>query len=387
MKHLLHLGVLVIFLLQSQKLHSQKSSYSENYDLRPLFELDQLSTGEAYPWISDDGLRLYYTAYDQHNEVFGIWYAERDGIDESFYSHRFLDINSLDTDNISSWLSNDENTLAFVKRTDADDRLSEIFISRRNSIEDEFENAQQIIIEGGIKGTLISPSFTPDMSQLMVFNEYKSRTYLFVFERVSDLHYRYKAEIKFPKKYRVKTGNLSADGLEYYLSLETRYTKPFLYVLRRESLDSEFVSLKKFESQLINDPLERNHQVYFSPNKHFAVFTRSFENEWDSNAIFIAKNKNYIAPITLETELVLEDILGDIILYPNPSIDQIYFKNIESKDVKIQMYDAVGQLVRELEDLQNDTEINISELTPGSYYFKLLDEKAKEYRIIKHIKL
>lgn len=387
MKHL-NLGVIVVFLIlfTSSPCTSQKSYIDSDYSLRPLFELDRLSKGEAYPWISNDGLRIYYTAYDDISEVFCIWFSERKSVDDAFEAHRRLSINSTQVDNISSWLSADENTLAFVQRTQGQKMHTKIVVSYRNEHSGLFETCRNIQVQGGIKGTLISPSFTSDMQQMIVFNEYKGHSYLLIFDQTDDHIYELHSELKFPDRFRVKTGKLSNDGLEYYISLQEGRRKPSVFIMKRESLQDRFGEFQKFDDALINDRNHRNHQVHFAAEKQLIVFTRSDQNEWNSNGIFIARHKDFRPGIKIETDF-LENILDDVIVYPNPAIDYISFKNTLTRDLDAQIFDASGALVRYLENIEAEEAIPINDFTPGTYYIKLRDKQLGDYRIFKHIKL
>ena len=139
-------------------------------------------------------------------------------------------------------------------------------------------------------------------------------------------------------------------------------------------------------SDILNDKTNRNHQAHFSSNKDFIVFTQSSENEWDSNGIYIVQNK-YFKPETVEQEFIHQEILSDIVLFPNPSVDNVYFKNVENKQLRIEIFDAAGSLVKLLEDVKNEELVSIADLKSGSYYFRIIDMQSQDFRVIKHIKL
>lgn len=386
MKHLSYLGVIVVFFSFLNSLYSQITISGEDYSIRPLFELDQLATGEAYPWISDDGLRIYYTAFNELDSVYSIWCSERSDISSNFDSHYLLDVNSYSVDNLSAWLSADEKTIAFVRRDINDDCDTRIYLAQRQSVEDVFENAKAIQLPEKIKGTLLSPSFTPDLQELIVFNEYKGHSYILRFERDSELNYVLKSELDFGNQFVVKSGNLSTDGLEYFISLQEGRRNPSLWSLKRESTNEDFSIVNKVISPVINDKRFRNHQAYFSSEKNFIVFTQSSFNEWDQNGIFIVQRNKITA---IEKEEVLTSIvnLDDIKAFPNPSIDYVYFRGINDLNIQIDVFDSAGRKVRQLQSVQDDQLVDISALKAGSYYFRIMELDHKAYKIIKHIKL
>jgi len=383
MRHLKYLGVTVILLLLFPS--SAFSQAERDYSYRPLHELDQLSTGEAYAWISNNGLRIYYTAFDDINGVYAIWTSQRRGTDQNFRTHQKLAINSIEKDNISAWLDDEEKTIAFVRRTTEGTTDTEIHIAQRDSKNDDFENSEALQLVGGVKGTILSPSFTQDLEQLIFFNEYKGRSYILVFKKTGHLEYSFDYQLSFPKRYHVKTGKLSTDGLEYYVSIQYGTKKPSLYTFKRTSTDKAFSEMIEMPDVLINDPDCRNHQHYFSSNKNFIVFTRSKEDRWSSNSIFIARNKNFKEQSAEEVSLTSH--LDDIIMYPNPSIENIYFKNVEAQSYTILMYNESGQLVKQFRELADDQAVHIADMAPGAYYFKFIDNTTGHFRLIKHIKL
>jgi len=387
MKHLNYLGVIVTFFYTLfLPLNAQVSLGDIDYEIRPLFELDQAATGEAYPWISDDGLRIYYTAYNELDSVFSIWYSERSSQTTTFDAHYLLEINSPFDDNLSAWLSSDETTICFARRCHKPDIDTEIYIATRESKEALFNNPRALRLPERFKGTFLSPSFTPDLKQLILFNEYKGHSYILIFEQANDLTYTFKSQLQFPDRFRVKSGKLSNDGLEYYISLEEGRRKPSLFMLSRNSIDENFTAVDKILSTIINHPDSRNHQAHFSANKSYAVFTQSSINDWDSNSIYIARDRTQPHQ-TLKGKTLLTGALDNIILFPNPSVDHIYFRNTDGKDIHVTLFDASGQRVRVLSQIKDNELVNISDLTPGTYYFKITDISTRAFRIIKHIKL
>ncbi len=88
------------------------------------------------------------------------------------------------------------------------------------------------------------------------------------------------------------------------------------------------------------------------------------------------------------TESFTEE-LGDynVLIYPNPVESEINI-SIEGKTnvslVEISIYDQAGRLVLKRNESSDKILINLSHLTPGSYYMNLfLDGKNKKWTIVK----
>ncbi|PQB08936.1 hypothetical protein BST83_00845 [Polaribacter filamentus] len=77
-----------------------------------------------------------------------------------------------------------------------------------------------------------------------------------------------------------------------------------------------------------------------------------------------------------------ENILKDLLVYPNPFNDKIFIKNLQNgMDVKI--FNSMGQLM--METVYKDY-LNISSLHSGMYFLKITDEVNAQSRTIKVIK-
>lgn len=58
-------------------------------------------------------------------------------------------------------------------------------------------------------------------------------------------------------------------------------------------------------------------------------------------------------------------------VYPNPSTDKIYLKNISLSGQEISIYNIEGQIVKSFIMNSNVNEISVSELQPGVYFIKV----------------
>ena len=384
-------GVKVMFLFLIQiHLNGQDRTllYENEYHIRPISEINALGIGDAYPWISKDGLRLYYTAQENHDSKSAIWTSSRQDVWSAFESHEKLSINNEKHDNLASWISNNELTIAYVQRKRKGKKLTQILIAQRNSPSANFNLPKEITLEGNIKGTILSPSLTQDLSELIVYNEYNSNRYLLHFEKVSDRIYALKGSINIPKKYTIKTGKLSGDGLSYYISLESKSQKPRIYVLTRNQLAESFNTLHPLKNNSINNTSERNHQPYFSDDGNFVVFTRSAENEWKHNEIFIGQLHSIgYNEVQVSLNKTHDDQLQDLAIYPNPSSDFVSVSNPKNRTIRAAVYDSNGQLVDVIENENLSHQVDISGYEAGSYIFRIQDIEQNTERVFRVIKV
>ena len=79
---------------------------------RALDEINIANAVDAYPWISTNGLRVYFTQNVEGTDR--IVMAERSSANEPFQKPVALDLNMNEYGNMSCWLSNDELTIYFT---------------------------------------------------------------------------------------------------------------------------------------------------------------------------------------------------------------------------------------------------------------------------------
>jgi hypothetical protein len=64
--------------------------------------------------------------------------------------------------------------------------------------------------------------------------------------------------------------------------------------------------------------------------------------------------------------------------YPNPAVSYITFELTKTnKSCTLQIFSFLGRMVKNLEDIQDKTTVNLSDLTRGLYTFQLKDEGGR----------
>jgi hypothetical protein len=137
--------------------------------VRALSEINVVNKADAYPWMSSDGLRLYYSKQTV-SSLSSIYYADRPNIESNFNTPQSI-INGTITSHelVSCWLTNDELNIYFI----ADDipngnMTTTLFHSTRTSTSTNFSSLNVVTLTGSITGFIVGVSFTQDMSQLFV---------------------------------------------------------------------------------------------------------------------------------------------------------------------------------------------------------------------------
>ena len=83
-----------------------------------------------------------------------------------------------------------------------------------------------------------------------------------------------------------------------------------------------------------------------------------------------------------------QDISLEIMVYPNPTTDfiQLKIENYEVLNLRYQLYDINGSLIKDNIIDGSETSIVISSLMPATYFLKVTDNMkvVKTFKIIKH---
>lgn len=130
-------------------------------NIRSLSELNEPDKAESYPWISDDGLRVYFTKQKGSNIKFV--HAERKSITDKFSAPKDLNISIPDiNNNLSCYLSNDEKQIFIL----SGDR---IYNATRKNIEDNFNEPIEIAAANN-SGFMNGIAISDNTEEMYVFN-------------------------------------------------------------------------------------------------------------------------------------------------------------------------------------------------------------------------
>ncbi len=105
---------------------AEKQADGSYKHIRMLTELNDPLQSDAYPWISGDGLSIYY------NRNFKMMYAKRNSIGEKFSQPKEIDFEGeVQLEIVSCWLTPDEKTMFIVAN-------NVIYRSSRKTVDDKF---------------------------------------------------------------------------------------------------------------------------------------------------------------------------------------------------------------------------------------------------------
>jgi hypothetical protein len=234
-------------------------------------ELNTKGTAQSYPWLSNDGLRLYYTNGES------MYMASRSNQDGKFSAQHEV-FSGISEIVISGWLTPDELNIYFANQA------NQLFKASRADKSSSFTTYSKVKLINAPAGSLFDASFTPDMMQLFMYNN-DSKEQIVKFEQTRRDEYTFKEVVNVLSPNTPTGGQVSRDGLRFYVPLKmtengnTDYRK--LYVLSRPDLNAEFNKIEKMNSvENINCSA---YQPCVNADESRCVFVTGYDNAWSNN--------------------------------------------------------------------------------------------------------
>ncbi len=251
-------------------------------DSGKLYLLNTASSAEAYPFISNDGLRLYYTSGKEDRG--GIYFAVRKSINDSFRTSLRLS-KSLPDKFVAGTLTSNELEIYMWD-------LWRVYFSKRETINDLFPTPTFISELGDNHRT---PAISPNGEELVaVFNslsepDKNSIDSIRVFKKDMSGRFRRIYTLNYPRGFRPGPGQFSKDGLCFFISINKQiyeYGKvPFdsicSLMYKRSSLQETFTGYEFIFEDLTNE--NRPDQISFTLERKIMIGVLSIKNRWNKN--------------------------------------------------------------------------------------------------------
>jgi hypothetical protein len=329
-----------------------------SYDtVRELTEINIPNFADAHPWISPDGLRLYYTNAFYNNQLV---VTERANINSYFGTPIIVPIPN--NWGISYWLSNDELDLYF---TDS----YFMFYARRDEIGLPF-SWPTLLHLSGIPG--------PDYIDAQSLNSDQTKIILHVWDNGMDKiqeytgywpYYDYVRIWTSPPGFSLFGGQLSKDDLAYFTGAEDTVGKYKLYQMTRATPSDTF-DISTFQLiDGINDTSVGNAFPTMSDNLEWVAFNRAPTGAWEDIDIYLAHD-GILTAVFDPAELQIFSYA-----FPNPSSEFvcIKYKSSSPGSVKVSIYSDEGKLMYEDVCLASSgiMKINTSNWKDGFYCYRL----------------
>lgn len=374
---LLSLFFYLPFLLWSQGLSTALEKTFTFETVRQLKELQvNKGEGQAYSWISNNGLHLYYTQIAKQDLLY---FSSRDNIQNQFNKPEPIKLD-FEGQIISPWLTDDELNLYFCARVADNTHSTTLYHAKRTSIDDEFEIPQRIFLKNGVSKRMddffASPSFSPDLNELYIYNS-SDVANIYILTKTGTNEYTCSDSLIVPEKYEAITGKLTSDGLRYYLSIEDEQENSVMYFFERETIYQKFEKLYYLDHPEVNSLDNSGFQPSISNNGQFLTFTKTQNNSWSSNALFIAQSSQ-------ANVKAVEKVKLNIFSYPTV-VKEIVYINVEDifkdgDDIKsLQIHSAFGENITTIESFEEENiiELSVGNYIKGMYFFYIKTRKGK----------
>ena len=345
---------------------------------RLLDNLNNEGAAEAYPYLSADGLRLYFSR--QTEEGLNLYMASRQTIYDAFSNRQPLSAD-LPGGSFSGWLSNDERELYFS------DGYA-LFYAFRNSLGEAFSAPADLTLQGTELDFISGPSLTPDKQELYIYH-HDTKKQILRFRKTGVLEYTYVDELPIPESLVPGPGQLSKNGLSFYFSLEAHY-QDRLFKYTRRALDAPWEKLEALDGIFCDMKISAA-QPSVSLDEQIVACTSTSEDSWENNDLCIstAMPQSASTPGPTGGESGTEEVpqpnaLGTRV-YPNPTdayitlaIDRV------DADACYTLYDINGRELQRKPVTLTQTAIDLGTLPGGIYFLKVVQQNTVE--LVKVIK-
>ena len=242
------------------------------YDtVRAIDELNDSQAADAYPWLSPDALHLYYLNSTSGNQIM---FSERILSTAPFSTPVPF---SMPVSVVSIWLSNDE--LDFYASDGGN-----LYYGHRSSSAIPFSTFSTITLNGITTSFLSGPSLDQSQNELFLY-VVGAQTEIAQFTRTGPGAFDLVSIIPMPVNYEASPGQLSKDGLSYYMPLKYLGAASRLYEYKRTSLSDPFTLTSFNPVEGITDTVTYKTQPTVSDDGAYLVFVSSQTNSWLENGV------------------------------------------------------------------------------------------------------
>jgi hypothetical protein len=318
------------------------------YDsVRAISEINVNNSADAYPWISADGLRLYYVC----NNLGHLGFTSRPNT-SSYFATPVIADPVFPANTMSCWFSADELDVYYTSS-------STIYYAHRTSIASAFSTPVMISVTGAFPFAGIS--LDPTQNELYFYTSSYGmarciRTGLTSFA----LSYFMQSPLG-----SFNPGQLSKDGLVFFTSLASGL-QTLIYSMSRSTLADSLTNPQLVQG--LNDmTIDYNSQATTSDSLQWVVLVRTPNNSWSEDDLFIARLSGTVTSVF---DPAKENFTP--VVYPNPVADKLYFKisNAAINKPVIEIYSAQNTLIAS-QGIDANATVDVSRYAEGVYFYKI----------------
>lgn len=333
-------------------LEESKSNYSCT-NFSELSSLNTVDTVDSYPFLSHDGLTLYYTSGTPSR----LYYSKRNSLSSDFESKSLVS-NIWPSHVTSCWLTNDELEIYFIRSLD-------MFYANRATINDTFGLASLVTLNGMSQwGYRAGASLLNDQSQMYLWWEGPTLDSgrIYILDQTSPLTFDVVDSLDQITGYKVVAGQLTKDGLGYYMGIQNSSSGHYkLIKYERSSLIDDFITYQELCPQ-INTSLN-NAMATTNATEDVLIWSRAPIDYWEASDMFMTTGD--FSNLSEQDEQKIE-------IYPNPVKDILYVQSDIERPLDVELFNLQGSLMYSSEHAANSkVAIDMKKYDQGMYLLRL----------------
>lgn len=343
-------------------------------DCRETNAINMHGQAEAYPYLSADGLRLYFTSSREggHGRFF---ISTRKSIHDPFGAPTVLS-RHLEDGYYAGTLTADELTLCMVMSGD-------MYISIRKSIRDEFP--EPVKVEGTSDNYHFGPAISPDGKEIMVMETVNDKDHIRIYKRTGLYTVKEDGVLPVPEG-EPCPGQYSKNGLAYYFSIEIGEEEN-IWRYSRTSLQNRFADLQELPVQMKG--LKNNLQPSVNGDGSILVFVTSPNELWQTDDILLVNNvkgfdvpdvfTNVVSNETNTMKVMSKLTTTSLNIYPNPFHANITIDMNETPaaGTTLTLYDLAGRKMRQEMLTNRRTTLSLDRFIAGVYIYHVVDANGR----------
>jgi hypothetical protein len=341
-------------------------------DVRPLSEINIDNVSEAYPWISPDGLRLYFTQNLEGGKDQLYWVSRKD-IRDKFGDKKKVAFEyaaeDLSDSRFSAWLTNDELDIYYISREDGD-----LYHASRNNMNMSFGKERKVELNGNVSGFKSAPSLTADGNRLYMYNSDGTRKILIFKNDGNDV---FSLVDEIVPNFEIGPSQLAKDEEKFLLGLGSNWTHDCsLYFMGKEEGSPEFNKVTYIQSHQNDSMLLRIAQPTLTQNEKIMVFVGGASDTWEDNQLYIATSFSKLSSVVSDALDSKNFTISEPT--PNPAKDlttvEFTLPQKESENSYIQLTNSLGQELKRfaVTSEQKNIQMSVAGLAEGIYIYKLI---------------
>ncbi|MDX1912558.1 MAG: T9SS type A sorting domain-containing protein, partial [Saprospiraceae bacterium] len=326
---------------------------------RYLTEINNPFAADAYPWLSSDGLRLYFTKQNNGEQLS---LAKRNNLQSPFQMPVNVPLPDFGASLTSCWLSENELGVYFCGG-------GQLYYSSRQSLNDGFTSYVPVTLLGLKPEFLAGASLNEAGTELFLYTYTHPNGYISQYAKVAEHAFLFQRYLTLPDGYGANPGQLSKDDLSIYFGLQVDSVNRVIARMTRPTpVDTFALETLELIPGVSQDGIY-NAMPTLSADEKWMVFVRATADAWEANELCITQcDSNLVSVFAPET--------GRWSVYPNPTNNVVYITGPLEGELRADIISIGGAIIQSetLDVVASNRELHLGNLPVGLYFLKLYSD-------------